>query len=196
MTRLSVFAAGLAFGLSAATAGAQSSGSMGMAMEPAAPAVGTMAPDFTAPWADANGTRSAPVHLSALRGKVVVLAFFPLDRSSGCTAEMHKFHDDYTKIFGAGAGTDVVVLPISIDTLAEHAGWARDDHFPFALVSDPEQKVSGLYGSTMSGRKYDSRTVFVIDRDGKITYRDLKFGALSEKAYEALTAEVAKAKGM
>ena len=197
MSRLTVLAAGLALGLTAGVAAAQSSGGgMGMAMEPVAPAVGTMAPDFTAPWADASGTRSAPVHLADLRGKVVVLAFFPLDRSSGCTAEMHKFRDDYTKIFGAGAGRDVVVLPISIDTLAEHAGWAKDDHFPFALVSDPEQKVSGLYGSTMSGRKYDSRTVFVIDRAGKITYRNLKFGALSEKAYEDLTTEVAKAKGM
>lgn len=169
---------------------------MGMAMHASAPDVGAMAPDFTAPWADAGGTRASPVHLADLRGKVVVLAFFPLDRSSGCTAEMHKFRDDYAKIFGNEAGKDVIVLPISIDTLAEHAGWAKDDHFPFALVSDPEQKVSSLYGSTMMGRKYDARTVFVIDREGKITYRNLKFGALSEKAYDDLAQEVAKARGM
>lgn len=194
MIRLSLLAAGIVLGVTSTAVAAQSPG---MAMAPAsAPEVGTQAPDFTARWADASGTRAAPVHLAELRGKVVVLAFFPLDRSSGCTAEMHKFRDDYTKIFGNGAGKDVVVLPISIDTLAEHAAWARDDHLPFALVADPEQKVSGLYGSTMQGRKYDARTVFVIDRAGKITYRNLKFGALSEQAYTDLTAEIAKAKGM
>ncbi|HET9424657.1 MAG TPA: redoxin domain-containing protein, partial [Gemmatimonadaceae bacterium] len=53
---------------------------------PVTPAVGDVAPDFTAQWADSAGTRSAPVTLSSLRGKVVVLAFYPADRTSGCTA--------------------------------------------------------------------------------------------------------------
>jgi thioredoxin-dependent peroxiredoxin len=197
MARLSVLVAGLALAVSASTAQSQSpAGGMAMSAPPPAPDVGTMAPDFTAPWADTSGTRAHPVHLADLRGKVVVLAFFPLDRSSGCTAEMHKFRDEYAKIFGAHAGEDVVVLPISIDTLAEHSGWARDDHFPFALVSDPEQKISRLYGSTIPGRRYNARTVFVIDREGKITYRNLKFGALSEQAYTELTGEIARAAGM
>jgi peroxiredoxin Q/BCP len=163
-------------------------------MTPTAPEVGSVAPDFTAPWADASGTRATPVRLSDLRGKVVVLAFYPLDRSSGCTAELHKFRDEYTKIFGPGAGKDVVVLPISVDSLESHASWAKDDGFPFALVSDRDQTVAKLYGSTMPGRHFDSRTVFVIDKEGKITYRNLKFGALVEKAYTDLAAEVAKAK--
>jgi hypothetical protein len=64
MTRLTMLAAGMALGLTASVAAGQSSGGgMGMSMEPAAPAVGTMAPDFSAPWADASGTRAAPVHL-------------------------------------------------------------------------------------------------------------------------------------
>ncbi|HEY5218890.1 MAG TPA: redoxin domain-containing protein [Gemmatimonadaceae bacterium] len=194
MARLSLFTAALTLGLSATVATAQAP-SAGM-QQPAGPEVGATAPDFTAPWADASGPIATPVHLADLRGKVVVLAFFPLDRSSGCTAEMHKFRDEYTSIFGAGAGKDVVLLPISVDTVQEHAGWAKDDHFQFSLVSDHDQQVAKLYASMMNGRPYNSRTVYVIDREGKITYRNLKFGALNEQAYTDLKAEVAKAKGM
>jgi peroxiredoxin Q/BCP len=195
MSRFSLVAAAVALLLPVVAAGAQSSAAGADATTPTAPEVGSVAPDFTAPWADASGTRAAPVRLSDLRGKVVVLAFYPLDRSSGCTAELHKFRDEYTKIFGPGAGKDVVVLPISVDSLESHASWAKDDGFPFALVSDRDQSVAKLYGSTMPGRRFDSRTVFVIDRDGKIAYRNLKFGALVEKAYTDLAAEVAKAAG-
>ena len=60
------------------------------------------------------------ITLSKLRGHVVVLAFYPADRSSGCTHEMEKFRDEYAKIFGS----DVVVLPISLDSLASHQSWA------------------------------------------------------------------------
>lgn len=194
MARLSLLAATVALGFSATVAAAQSSGSA--AAQPAAPEVGAPAPDFTAPWADADGAKASPVRLADLRGKVVVLAFYPADRSSGCTAELQKFRDEYTGIFGAGAGKDVVVLPISVDSLESHASWAKEDHFPFALVSDRDQQVGKLYGSTVAGRPYNSRTVFVIDREGKITYRNLRFSALTERAYTDLTAEVAKAKGL
>lgn len=194
MSRFSLYAVAAALSLSAVAAVAQAPAAGTDAAAPSAPEVGSVAPDFTAPWADANGARAKPVHLSDLRGKVVVLAFYPLDRSSGCTAELHKFRDEYTKIFGPGAGKDVVVLPISIDSLESHAGWVKDDKFPFALVSDRDQSVAKLYGSTMPGRPYDARTVFVIDRDGKVAYRNPKFGALVEQAYTDLAAEVAKVK--
>lgn len=147
-----------------------------------------MAPDFFAKGADMNGARS--VSLKALRGQVVVLAFYPKDRSSGCTHEMTKFRDEYSTIFGSG----VTVLPISEDSVDSHAGWARDAKFPFTLVSDDAGKIAGEYGSMMPGRPYASRTVFVVGKDGKITYRDMKFGALDQHAYDALTAAVAKAK--
>jgi peroxiredoxin Q/BCP len=197
MTRLSLLGVGVMLGVSASATLAQSSAGMAqIAKASAAPEVGAMAPDFTASWADASGPHAQPVKLSDLRGKVVVLAFFPLDRSQGCTIEMHKFRDEYTKIFGPKAGEDVVVLPISIDSIAAHVSWAHDDHFQFSMVSDPEQKVSSLYGSTMPGRKYDSRTVFVIGRDGKVAYHDPQFGALNQQDYDALTSAVAKAAGM
>ena len=110
---------------------------------PAAPEVGQMAPDFTLPWADSSGTRGAPVKLSDLRGKVVVIAFYPQDRTQGCTIEMTRFRDEYKTLFGE----NVVVLPISGDSLASHHSWAKDMKFPFALVSDVGLKTAELYGS-------------------------------------------------
>jgi peroxiredoxin len=73
-------------------------------------------------------------------------------------------------------------------------GWAHDAHFPFTLVSDSAGTIANEYGSMMTGRPYASRTVFVIGKDGKVVYRDMKFGALDQHAYDALTAAVAKAK--
>ncbi|MHB1224506.1 MAG: peroxiredoxin [Gemmatimonadaceae bacterium] len=155
-----------------------------------APEVGQPAPDFTAEWADASGPGAAPLSLKDYRGKVVVLAFYPKDRSSGCTAELHKFRDEHDTLFGK----DVVVLPISVDDVATHASWASDDSFPFRLVADPDLTIAALYGSKMAERPMASRTVFVIGKDGQVAWRDMRFNALNEKAYATLAAEVAKAR--
>lgn len=157
---------------------------------PAGPDVGRLAPDFTAAWADAAGERSAPVRLGALRGNVVVLAFYPKDRTSGCTAELTKFRDEHAKLFGA----DVVVLPISADSIPSHVSWASEMKFPFALVSDPSLAVADLYGSHPAGRPTAGRTVFVVGKDGKVVWREMKFNALNEESYAALAAAVAKAR--
>jgi peroxiredoxin len=155
-----------------------------------APEVGQMAPDFTAAWADASGAKASPVKLSDLRGKVVVLAFYPKDRTSGCTAELTKFRDENAKLFGK----DVVVLPISADSIPSHISWASDMKFPFGLVSDPSLSTAELYGSRMPGRAMANRTTFVIGKDGKIAYRDMKFNALSEETYASLASAVAAAR--
>jgi len=151
--------------------------------------LGKVAPDFTLQWADSAGAIAKPVKLSDFRGKVVVLAFYPADRSSGCTAELTKFRDEYSKIFGA----NTVVIPISNDSIASHASWAHDMKFPFALASDPDLSVAKQYGSSNPARPYASRTVFVIGKDGTILWRNLRFPALNEQAYTDLAAEVAKA---
>jgi peroxiredoxin Q/BCP len=164
-------------------------------VQPAAPPppaeidIGKIAPDFTMEFADSSGPIAKPVKLSDLRGKVVVLAFYPADRSSGCTAELTKFRDEYTAMFGK----NTVVLPISNDSIASHASWAADMKFPFALGSDPQLTVAKQYGSWNPARSFASRTVFVIGKDGKILWRNLKFGALNEAAYTELASEVAKA---
>ena len=157
---------------------------------PPAPNVGDMAPDFTAPAADSAGARATPVSLRDLRGRVVVVAFYPKDRTSGCTAEMTKFRDEYASLFGP----EVTVLPVSLDSMDSHLSWAHDAHFPFTLVSDPSGTIASAYGSLMPGRPYANRTVFVIGKDGRIVYREMKFGALDQHAYDALKDAVAKAK--
>lgn len=188
--RSSLLALAVLFTLSAG-ARAQSATQAGAATPaPAGPDVGQLAPDFTAQWGDGSGARATPVSLSALRGKVVVLAFYPKDRTSGCTAELTKFRDEHAKLFGE----NVVVLPVSADSIASHVSWASEMKFPFALVSDPDLKVADLYGSRVAGRPVAGRTVFVIGKDGKVVWREMKFNALNEEAYASLAAAVAKAR--
>jgi thioredoxin-dependent peroxiredoxin len=177
--------------IATAAAGAQTQSSQATAAPmPTAPAVGDAAPDFTVSAADSSGM-SAPVSLSALRGKVVVLAFYPKDRTQGCTAEMTKFRDEYTTLFGEG----VVILPASADDIASHTSWSKDAHFPFTMISDPTGALATKYGSKRDGAAYFNRTVFVIGKDGKITYSDMRFGALSQDAYDKLAAAIKSAKG-
>jgi thioredoxin-dependent peroxiredoxin len=182
--------AALALVTLSAAASAQAATQAGSAVAPAGPDVGQAAPDFTAQWADGSGARATPVSLSSLHGKVVVVAFYPKDRTSGCTAELTKFRDENAKLFG----DNVVVLPVSADSIASHVSWASEMKFPFALVSDPELKVADLYGSHAAGRPVASRTVYVIGKDGKVVWREMKFNALNEEAYASLAAAVAKAR--
>ena len=184
--RISV--AALVIGVSS-LASAQSATQAG---QPAAmfPASGTAAPDFSATATDSTG-KSIPVSLKDLRGKVVVLAFYPLDRSQGCTAELTKFRDEYASLFGDG----VVVLPTSVDSLASHAGWAKDAHFPFAMIADTKSELATKYGSQGGQRPYFKRTVFVIGKDGKISYEDTRFNALAQDGYDKLSAAIKAAKG-
>lgn len=175
------------------TAPAQATAPAAVAPAPAPPPevdVGKIAPDFTIETASSGGAAAKPLKLSDLRGKVVVLAFYPGDRTSGCTAELSKFRDEYAALFGEGT----VVLPISKDGIESHASWAKDMQFPFALGSDPQLAIAKQYGSWTPPRTSASRTIYVIGKDGRILWRNLKFPALTESAYAELAAEVAKAR--
>jgi peroxiredoxin Q/BCP len=156
---------------------------------PTAPAVGDLAPDFMLPTGSSGGVR-ATARLADLKGQVVVIAFYPGDKTTGCTAELSKFRDEQATLFGPG----VVVLPISVDGVESHVAWATEMNFPFALLSDTSQLVARQYGSTIPGKPYDNRTVFVVGRDGRVSYRELRFGALSENAYRDLGHAIAVAK--
>jgi peroxiredoxin len=156
---------------------------------PVVPTVGQEAPDFTLPWADAKGTRSEPLTLSKLRGKVVVLAFYPADFTGGCTIQMTKYRDDYKAIFGE----EVVVVPVSRDSLSTHTRWATEKDFPFALASDTAGTVAQAYGSTGRG-KYFARNLFVIGKDGKIAYSKVSVNVNAQVGYDELAAAVAAAK--
>ena len=159
------------------------------------PNAGEMAPDFTIQWADRKGAKAEPLTLSKLRGQVVVLAFYPADFSRGCTIELSKFRDEYKTIFGDG----VTVLPISADSIPTHTRWADSMAFPFALGADVDGSVAKLYGSFNppregSTRLNHARTIFVIGKDGKVTYSKPSFNVNAQVAYDDLTAAIAAAK--
>jgi len=126
---------------------------------------GDKAPDFTLP-SDGNGK----ISLSKLKGKKVILYFYPKDDTSGCTAEACGFRDNLPKF----AKSDAVVIGISRDNVASHDKFKKKYDLPFQLASDEDGKVCGAYGTwiekSMYGRKYMGieRATFLIDAKGAI----------------------------
>jgi peroxiredoxin Q/BCP len=127
---------------------------------------GAEAPDFTLE-SDSGET----VSLAQLRGKPVVLYFYPRDDTPGCTTEACEFRDAWADVKKAGA----VVLGVSPDTAASHQKFKSKFRLPFPLLADPDHKVAERYGAwgerSMYGRKFQGilRTTFVIGADGRIT---------------------------
>jgi peroxiredoxin Q/BCP len=154
--------------------------------------VGKRAPDFSLPWANRDGVGpiESPYQLTSDRGKTVVVAFYPRDFTSGCTAELKTFAQQYDSLFGS----DVTVVGISTDSVTTHSRFAASLNLPFRLLSDPEQRVSKQYASKDSGG-YNRRTVYVIGPDGRVKYRNMKFNALDPRAYSELRAAVKTVRG-
>ena len=155
------------------------------------PEPGQKAVDFSAPWADKHGIGPAdePFALAALQGQVVVLAFYPRDFTSGCTAEMRTFADRYDTMF-EGA----VLVGISVDSLETHVRFAESLGLPFKLLSDPKQRVAAKYGAKGSDGS-NRRVVYVIGKDGKVAWRELQFNATDPKGYDRLQKAIADARG-
>jgi thioredoxin-dependent peroxiredoxin len=126
---------------------------------------GTPAPDF-ALQSDAGET----IRLSELRGKPVVLYFYPKDDTTGCTTQACGIRDAYGEFERAGA----VVLGVSPDDEASHVKFRNKYDLPFALLADTDHKVAELYGvwgeKKYAGRTYLGvfRSTFVIDEDGVV----------------------------
>ena len=150
------------------------------------PAVGDIAPDFTLAVASMDGVVPAPLTLSSLRGKPVVIAFFPRARTSGCTIQMKAYRDRFAEIFGS----DVHLLAISTDTAEDLASWAKDEAFPYRFVSDKEGVAGRAYGVLAEGRSAASRGLFVIDADGKVAKIMRPFREIDPTAYDELKAAV------
>jgi peroxiredoxin Q/BCP len=110
--------------------------------------------------------------LSDLRGKVVVLYFYPKDFTSGCTQEACDFRDRYGELAGSGA----VVLGVSPDGSQSHKRFAMGLGLPFQLLSDETHQTMSLYGAWGKKRQYGRecegviRSTFIIDRQGQITH--------------------------
>ena len=115
------------------------------------------APDFTASAQD-----GIPVHLAALRGKPVVVYFYPKDETAGCTKEACSFRDSWTALGKTGAG----LVGVSADSLDSHKAFASHYKLPFLLVSDPDGSIGKKYGVPFEG--HHQRQTIVIGTDGKI----------------------------
>jgi peroxiredoxin Q/BCP len=149
------------------------------------PAPGDPAPDFTLP--DQNGD---PVTLSKLRGKKVVLYFYPKADTPGCTTQACGVRDHHADYEHAGA----VVLGVSPDPVKAVSNFDRKYGLGFPLLADQDHAVAEAYGvwveKSMYGRKYmgNERTTFVIDPEGKISevLRKVKPGEHDELVLDAL----------
>jgi peroxiredoxin Q/BCP len=126
---------------------------------------GQTAPDFTLP--DQEGR---PLTLSSLRGKKVIVYFYPEAMTPGCTTQACDFRDNLGRLQGAG----YEVVGISRDAVAKLAEFVAHDHRTFRILSDPDHTVHDAYGAygekTLYGKTMVSalRSTFVIDEQGKI----------------------------
>jgi peroxiredoxin Q/BCP len=128
-------------------------------------AQGDLAPDFTLTDQDGNA-----VTLSSLRGRKVVLYFYPEAMTPGCTTEACDFRDSLNSFAGAG----VSVLGVSKDDTAKLKAFAERDHLTFPLLSDTDLAVQHAYGTwgekTLYGKTVvgSIRSTFIIDEEGRI----------------------------
>jgi peroxiredoxin Q/BCP len=131
----------------------------------ALPRIGAPVADFTA---ESTG---GPFKLSALRGRKVVLYFYPKDNTPGCTTEGGDFAASHEEFRAAGAE----VFGVSRDSLKSHAGFKSKQGYPFDLISDPDEalcerfgvmKMKNMYGRQVRGIE---RSTFVIDETGKLS---------------------------
>jgi thioredoxin-dependent peroxiredoxin len=127
--------------------------------------VGSPAPDFTMP-TDGGGE----VSLSALRGKKVVLYFYPKDDTSGCTKQACGFRDNLPDF----SGIDAVIIGVSKDSVASHDKFKKKYELPFTLASDQTAGVAEKYEvwkeKSMYGKKYMGidRSTFLVGADGRV----------------------------
>ncbi|NMG74902.1 peroxiredoxin [Aromatoleum diolicum] len=152
---------------------------MNATISPASPA----APDFTLPASGGN-----TVTLSALRGRKLVLYFYPKDNTPGCTNETADFRDHHAAFQAAGCA----VYGISRDSLKSHENFKAKLGLPFELISDTEEaactafgviKMKNMYGKQVRGIE---RSTFVIDADGTIRreWRGVKVGGHAQEVLD------------
>ena len=122
------------------------------------PLVGKPAPDFTAKTHDGK-----TLHLAALKGKSVVVYFYPADETPGCTKEACSFRDAWKELSATGA----IMIGISTDSEASHKKFADHWKLPFHLVSDPKGEIAAKFGVPVQD-KYIGRQTFVIGADGNV----------------------------
>ena len=148
---------------------------------------GKPAPDFAL-----TSDEGEEVTLSSLRGRPIVLYFYPKDDTPGCTLQACDLRDAYTEFRERGA----VVLGISPDSEGSHVKFKDKYGIPFTLLADPDHEVAEAYGvwaeKNFAGKKYWGvvRSTFVIDEGGRVgkVIRRVKPDTHAELVLEALNA--------
>jgi len=148
--------------------------------------IGSPAPAFTRP------SQQGDISLAALRGKFVVLFFYPRDNTSGCTIEAQGFRDFHQQFMDANA----VILGASRDSVKSHQGFCDKQNLPFALLSDEDEslcktydvfKLKNMYGKQLFGIE---RSTFLIDPQGNIAavWRKVKVKGHVDEVLQTLNA--------
>ena len=149
--------------------------------------VGDKAPDFDLP-----STTGENISLRSLRGKKVVLYYYPKDQTPGCTREACDFRDRHAALNGSGA----VVLGVSKDSLKSHENFREKQDLPFPLLSDPDNAVARAYGAYGEKTSYGKttmgtiRSTFLIDENGFLEriWSPVKVDGHAEEVLAAVTA--------
>lgn len=140
--------------------------------------------------ADATGDQQ--IRLKDLRGKNVVLYFYPKDSTPGCTTEGRDFSALHSKFKRA----KTVILGVSRDSVASHEKFKEKQGFPFDLLSDPDERLCKqfdvIHEKSLYGRKFMGvvRSTFLIDAEGKLRqeWRKVKVKGHAEEVLEAVKA--------
>ncbi len=118
-----------------------------------------------------EGDKAPPFpRLTALKGRTIVLYFYPKDDTTGCTAQACEFRDTHPKFHR----NKIIIMGVSPDSMKSHEKFAAKYSLPFELVPDEDHKICEAYGvwqeKSMYGRKYMGvvRTTFIIDETGRI----------------------------
>ena len=148
--------------------------------------VGDQAPDF-----ETLDDQSNRVKLSELRGKRVVLYFYPKDDTPGCTRQACGFRDNYASV----EGNNSVVLGVSPDDAESHQAFKSKFSLPFPLLVDADHAIAEAYSVWIErerdGNKFIgiARSSFVIDEDGKVI--DAHYNVTPEDSVESALAALA-----
>lgn len=133
------------------------------------PQAGEPAPDFTAPVAGEGYEAGATVTLSALRGRRVVLVFYPKDSTPGCTTQACALREGWEDL-----RERALVFGVSVDDVKSHLKFIGKEALPYPLIADTDHAIVNAYGvwveKSLYGRKYfgTERSTFVIGADGRI----------------------------
>ncbi len=132
--------------------------------------VGDFAPDFNAPVVGGGYSNGETVRLADLRGRPVVLYFYPKDDTPGCTTQACELRDGWNKLVDKAA-----LFGVSTDSVESHKKFIEKFSLPFPLLSDESRQMVESYGvwveKSMYGKKYmgTERSTFLIAPDGKIS---------------------------